>query len=315
MLDTMEYVINLIVFLIGALFGSFYTLAIYRIPLKKNIVKGRSFCPNCKNKLNLIDLFPIFSFVFLKGQCRYCKNKIKAKYFTIELLTAMIFVMFFNSLDYFKVESINELIIKNFEMFTFIMFYSYMFITAFIDKEKYKIEDGLLTFGVIISILYVLGTYLLHANVNYLYMLTSATVLILLYIVLVLLKNHKLRKKYYLKLAMFFVILSIYIPINTIIITTATLIPIYLILYLKQKKDLKKEKDSEEVEIKVEVEKDKEKIYLVENKLIIEESIAKGRVLKLKDLTLKNINKDIHISFALIIGLASFIIYIVLKII
>ena len=319
-----DLVVNFIVFLIGGLFGSFYTLAIYRLPLKKNITRERSFCPNCKHKLSFFDLFPIFSYMFLRGKCRYCKTKIGSKYVFIELFTAAIFIMFFNSLKFMEIATIQELILKLTEMFMFIMFYTFMFLTAFIDKEKYKIEDNLLRFGIIISILYVLITYILHSSVNYVYMLASATMLIFLYIMSEVIKIHRIRIRYYLKLLMFFVILSIYIPIKIIVFTSIILIPIYLVMYITQKIILKKEKkksknnnnlvEEKSVEIKVEFEDGLEKIYIVEKKLIVEKKETKGKLLKLKDLKLKNITDEIHIPFALLIGLISFILFIILKI-
>ena len=72
-------------FIIGSLLGSFCTLAIHRIPLKQDILYKHSYCPNCNHKLNFIDLIPIFSYIFLRGKCRYCKKKIKIKYFNLAI--------------------------------------------------------------------------------------------------------------------------------------------------------------------------------------------------------------------------------------
>ena len=47
----MNIILYIIIFTMGTLFGSFYTLAIYRIPEKIDIVKTHSFCPNCNHKL------------------------------------------------------------------------------------------------------------------------------------------------------------------------------------------------------------------------------------------------------------------------
>lgn len=85
----------LIVFLFGITIGSFLNVLIYRIPLKLDFVKGRSFCPNCKHQLKAIDLVPIFSFMFLQGKCRYCKAKISPRYPLIEGLCGVLFVLNF----------------------------------------------------------------------------------------------------------------------------------------------------------------------------------------------------------------------------
>ena len=75
----MSIIVYIYMFVIGALLGSFYTLAVYRIPLKQDILYTRSYCPNCNHKLGFWDLIPIFSYIFLGAKCRYCKKKIRPK--------------------------------------------------------------------------------------------------------------------------------------------------------------------------------------------------------------------------------------------
>ena len=89
-----EIVLVIILFIIGIYFGSFFTLATYRLPKKENITHKHSYCPNCNHKLGIFDLIPIFSYLFLKGKCHYCKNKIGIRYFLFELLTGIVFVLF-----------------------------------------------------------------------------------------------------------------------------------------------------------------------------------------------------------------------------
>lgn len=318
----MDLLLNFIVFLTGSLFGSFYTLATYRIPLKKNITRERSFCPSCKHKLGFFDLFPIFSYIFLRGRCRYCKKEIGSKYVFIELFTATMFILFFNSLNLFEIRTINQVIEVSFEILMFMLFYTFMFLTSYIDKEKYKIEDSLLKFGLAISMFYVLISYLLHTDVNYLYMLFSSMFLILLYIFYEVLKEHRIRQRYYIQLLMFLTILSIYIPIRIILFVAVALIPIYILVYIMQKIILKKEKkefvdknNNKNIQIKVEIEKGKEKVYTIDKKQVISKENFKGKHLRLRDLRLKNINDEIHIPFALFIGLISFVLYLLLRVI
>ena len=79
----MKAILYFLIFAMGTVFGSFSTLAIYRIPLKKNITTERSFCPNCNHKLAFFDLIPVLSYIFLGGKCRYCGKKIKPTYYYI----------------------------------------------------------------------------------------------------------------------------------------------------------------------------------------------------------------------------------------
>ena len=89
------------IFLImGAVIGSFCTLAVYRIPIGKDIIHERSFCPNCNHRLEFIDLIPIVSYIFLKGKCRYCGKKIRIRYFIMEFFSGLIFLLLALSLNF-----------------------------------------------------------------------------------------------------------------------------------------------------------------------------------------------------------------------
>lgn len=92
-LETIHTIISLTVFVIGTLFGSFFTLAIYRIPRKQDITHTRSYCPRCKHKLGFFDCFPILSYVSTIGRCRYCKCFISIRYPLIELASGLFFLL------------------------------------------------------------------------------------------------------------------------------------------------------------------------------------------------------------------------------
>lgn len=78
--------------LLGLLIGSFLNVCIYRIPKKESIAIPPSHCMNCNTRLKVLDLIPAFSYIFLKGKCRYCGQKISIRYPIIELITAVIFI-------------------------------------------------------------------------------------------------------------------------------------------------------------------------------------------------------------------------------
>ena len=82
-----------IIFLIGITFGSFYTLAVYRIPKGEDITHTHSYCPNCNHKLGFLDLIPVFSYIFLGGKCRYCKKPVRIRYLLLEITSGLIFVI------------------------------------------------------------------------------------------------------------------------------------------------------------------------------------------------------------------------------
>lgn len=79
-----------LIFIFGLLIGSFLNVIILRVPEGESL-NGRSHCVSCKHPLGVWDLFPVLSFVFLRGKCRYCGHKISSRYFIIELITGILF--------------------------------------------------------------------------------------------------------------------------------------------------------------------------------------------------------------------------------
>ncbi len=77
---------------LGLIIGSFLNVVILRLHTKK-ISKGRSKCSHCGHTLSTGDLFPVFSYLFLKGRCRYCGVRISKQYVLVELLTAIVFIL------------------------------------------------------------------------------------------------------------------------------------------------------------------------------------------------------------------------------
>lgn len=77
---------------LGLCFGSFVNAFVWRIHARKDWVKDRSICPQCKHVLSALDLVPVFSWLVLGGKCRYCKKPISKQYPLVELATALLFV-------------------------------------------------------------------------------------------------------------------------------------------------------------------------------------------------------------------------------
>lgn len=81
-----------IIFIFGAVIGSFLNVCIYRIPRGESIAFPPSHCTNCKKEIKWYDLIPIISYIFLRGKCRYCKEKISIRYPMVEFITAVLFL-------------------------------------------------------------------------------------------------------------------------------------------------------------------------------------------------------------------------------
>jgi leader peptidase (prepilin peptidase)/N-methyltransferase len=77
--------------LMGLVIGSFLNVCICRLPKKESLVLPPSHCPACGHRLTVLDLIPVFSFLFLKGRCRYCQAAISPRYPVVELLTGLSF--------------------------------------------------------------------------------------------------------------------------------------------------------------------------------------------------------------------------------
>src|SRR5579875_405963 len=83
-----------VAFLFGVTIGSFLNAVIYRLPKGLSLLEPRfSICPSCGHRLNAIDLVPLLSFLLLRGRCRYCGKHIAWRYFGVELLTGVLFVL------------------------------------------------------------------------------------------------------------------------------------------------------------------------------------------------------------------------------
>ena len=82
-------IIDLFVIIFGLILGSFFNVVAIRLLKKESLVFPPSHCVNCNHQLHTLDLVPVFSYVFLKGKCRYCKSPISPLYPFGELLTAV----------------------------------------------------------------------------------------------------------------------------------------------------------------------------------------------------------------------------------
>jgi leader peptidase (prepilin peptidase)/N-methyltransferase len=74
---------------LGACFGSFSNVLIYRLPRDLSVVGPRSFCPACEKQLSWFDNVPLLSWVFLRGRCRRCGTAISVRYFLVEVAGAL----------------------------------------------------------------------------------------------------------------------------------------------------------------------------------------------------------------------------------
>ncbi len=123
--------IEILIILIGLIFGSFANVCIHRLPLDLDIVKARSHCPKCKKKIIWYDNIPLLSSLILSFKCRTCKKKISKQYFIVELLTGLAFIFFYKTLG------------LSFDFVLICIIFLILLIIFFIDLKHYIIPDSL----------------------------------------------------------------------------------------------------------------------------------------------------------------------------
>jgi leader peptidase (prepilin peptidase) / N-methyltransferase len=126
MLRHMEIYLTIIFGLLGAAIGSFINVCVDRLPAGQSLNHPPSHCDACQRKLSALDLFPVFSYIVLKGRCRYCGARIPLRVLWVELgcglLTAFLF--------WYKGLTVE---------FAVITFYSYIFIVIGLIDLQHKL--------------------------------------------------------------------------------------------------------------------------------------------------------------------------------
>ena len=90
----------IVIFIFGITFGSFYNVVAYRLPKGESIIKPASHCPKCNHKLGASELVPIFSYIFQRGRCKNCGEKISPFYMIFEFLTGCLFLLSYIVFDF-----------------------------------------------------------------------------------------------------------------------------------------------------------------------------------------------------------------------
>lgn len=116
---------------LGVCVGSFLNVLILRLPLGKSVAFPASYCPKCKNPLKWYHNIPIFSWLFLRGKCAFCDQKISFQYPLIELLSGLIFLLAF-------LKSQNM-----FEAFIIAIVFSLLLALSAIDLKYKAVPDNL----------------------------------------------------------------------------------------------------------------------------------------------------------------------------
>lgn len=236
--NKLEIIIYTAIFIIGTLLGSFFSLAIYRIPLKQDITHKRSYCPKCNHRLEFLDMIPILSYIFLGGKCRYCKDKIRPRYICLEVFSGILFLLFALALK-INIYSIN---IDKIVYLLFGIFYiATLFIIGGIEKENHAISKPVMVFGLIVEMVYMIYLYIVNINM-YKYVIYS-----ILLIIIALINVISVKENYTIQILNLYLYLVIGTGIKVANISIIVLLAILSILSIisncKTKKDNKTKND------------------------------------------------------------------------
>ncbi len=140
-------ILGIVIFLYGIVIGSFLNVCIYRIPKRESLSKERSHCMSCGYQLRWYDLIPVFSYLFLRGRCRQCKEHISIQYPLVETLNGVLYVLIF-VLNGWSIDSV-----------IYCIFTSALIVLSVIDFRTYEIPFGINLFILALGLIH-LGFHL-----------------------------------------------------------------------------------------------------------------------------------------------------------
>ncbi|MEK2644476.1 prepilin peptidase [Bdellovibrio sp. BCCA] len=127
-------------FILGAIFGSFANVVIYRLPKEESVVKPRSYCYNCKTPIKWYDNIPIFSWFILRGKCRHCGAKFSFRYPLVELIMAGLFTLSFHYVGF------------SWSLLEYLIFIFGLVVCTFIDLDHMILPDEFTLSGIVIGL-------------------------------------------------------------------------------------------------------------------------------------------------------------------
>jgi prepilin peptidase len=127
-----KIIFYLFMFIFGICIGSFLNVVIIRLPRGESLIKKSSHCMTCGTKIRAIDLIPVFSWIFLRGKCHSCGEKISVRYPIVESLNGLLYILTFYVLD-INAESIITCVLM-----------SLLIVVGFMDWDTMEISEVIL---------------------------------------------------------------------------------------------------------------------------------------------------------------------------
>jgi leader peptidase (prepilin peptidase) / N-methyltransferase len=140
-----------LIFIFGAVVGSFLNVCISRIPKGDSIIRPPSHCPKCKTAIAFYCNIPLLSYLFLRGRCRACGERISFRYFAVELLMASLAVALFYQFGFGLAFMLG------------FVFIAALIVISFIDLDVRIVPDVISLPGIVVGLLLsIIGHYLLR---------------------------------------------------------------------------------------------------------------------------------------------------------
>lgn len=138
---TAQPTFSILLFILGALLGSFGNVVIYRLPLGENIAWPGSHCMSCKTPVAWYNNVPIFAWFWLRGKCAKCKTPFSFRYPFVEFLVATLFAVAGYQLgpSYFLIEAL--------------IFIFMLVVVSFIDLDHMILPDKFTLSGIVIGLI------------------------------------------------------------------------------------------------------------------------------------------------------------------
>lgn len=151
-------------FIFGAIIGSFLNVLILRLPLNKSFITPRSRCFSCNHIISWYYNIPLFSYIYLKATCAYCKTKISFQYFIVELITAILTLSLYLKLG------------LSYDLGYMLLFIYTLITLSFIDFKYKAVPDYLLLIALILS--FFVSSHSLYESFKNAFIFSGALVLL-----------------------------------------------------------------------------------------------------------------------------------------
>jgi len=143
--------IGAVIFVFGAIVGSFLNVCIVRLPKDESVVHPPSHCPQCGAGISFYDNIPLISYVLLLGRCRSCGERISVRYFLVELLMAALAVSLYYEFG------LGLAFVVSF------VFVAALIVVSFIDLYVRIIPDEISLPGIVLGLLFsIIARYLIN---------------------------------------------------------------------------------------------------------------------------------------------------------